>query len=269
MSRRWKRVHAGWTGLLLAGLAWTGASGVPRPATAATSAVDTIRAGSRSLQPQLLQPGSMCIRSYKLASGVETPVSRTRQTVELGQEAGVPVVRIRTVHASGSDTTRTLAVVRQSDLALMHIDVRATRDSSAVTVNGLHLTGWSVLPEKPARLLDLELPQPIFPTESQIPWLQGLLPLVPGYVAAIPHFSQWDGYELWRRIEVQAEETIRVAGEEFDCWRVDAGPLGPPGYRATRWIDKKTRRVVQSALRGEPGKLEYWGVLETEAACKQ
>ena len=160
------------------------------------SRIDTVRVGSASLRPRLLAPGTHAIRSYKLEQGVETLISRTLQTVEVAEQGGEEVYRIRTVHESASDTTRTLTVVRRRDLALLQQDVRSSHDSSTVTVIGLHLSGWSALPNEPIRQLDRELARPVLPLEGQMPWLMGLLPLDVGYVAVIPQFSQWKGEEI-------------------------------------------------------------------------
>ena len=251
--------------LLAVGVHWAtcgAASGGPSdtPDSIATSRGDMVRAGSAALRPRLLAPGTHTIRSYKLEAGVETPVSRTTQTVEVAELGEDEVYRVRTVHASASDTTSTLTIVRRRDLALLRQDVRASRDSATVTVDDLHLTGWSVLPNKPVRQLDRRLARPVLPLEGQLPWLLGLLPLRDGYVGAIEQFSPWEGEEVWRRIEVLGSECVRVGESDVDCWLVDAGPLGPPGYRATRWIDKRSRRVLQTVLRGEPGSPEYWSL---------
>ena len=254
---------------LLAVAVLAGTSGHASGASAAAPEVareiraDTVRVGSPALRPRLLAPGTHTIRSYKLEDGIETLISRTTQRVEVAEQDGEEVYRVRTVHESTSDTTRTLTVVRRRDLALLQQDVRASHDSATVTVIGLHLTGWSALPKEPVRQLDRELEQPVLPLEGQMPWLMGLLPLGEGYVAMIPQYSPWTGEEIWRRIEVLDSERVRVGGSEVDCWRVDAGSLGPPGYRATRWIDKRTRRVLQSALRGEVGATAYWSVTAT------
>ncbi|HEX9582209.1 MAG TPA: hypothetical protein VF970_13990 [Gemmatimonadales bacterium] len=224
------------------------------PATSGAQQVDTVRVGSQLVQPSLLAPGTYVHESFRVDGPNRTSVSRTTQTVEAGREAFV----IRTMHAASSGTSQSVTVVRRSDLAMVHHAVRAPRDSTDVTMSGEYLTGWTVLPNTPTRLMGLRLDHPVFPIEGQIPWLMGLLPLKDGYRAAVPHFSEWDAREVWDLLEVQGSETIQVGDAAFDCWKVDAGGFGMPGYRMTRWIDRATRRVVQSALRGAAGQTEYW-----------
>jgi hypothetical protein len=120
-----------------------------------------------------------------------------------------------------------------------------------------------VLPNQPVILLDRTLEYPVFGVEGQVPWLLPLLPLAAGYRAVVPHFSQWRGGEGWDTVTVVASERVTVGGRSYDCWRVDAGPVGPPGYRMHRWIDKVSRRVVQSALRGGDAEPEYWSYLRS------
>jgi hypothetical protein len=218
---------------------------------------DTVRVGSRSLRPDLLIPGTYEHENYRVDGSSRTLTGRTTQTIEVVGEAVV----IHTTHASPSDTSYSFTVVRRNDLAMVHHQVRAPRDSTDVTVHGDYLTGWSVLPGAPARLIGLQLDHPVFPVEGQIPWLMGLLAWQEGYRVAVPHFSEWTAQEGWDRLEAHSSERVRIGGATYDCWRVDTGPLGPPGYRMTRWIDQATRRVVQSALRGPAGQTEYWSYL--------
>ncbi|MDH3197636.1 MAG: hypothetical protein OEO21_05290 [Candidatus Krumholzibacteria bacterium] len=228
------------------------------PPTHAQTPTDTIRVGSPAVNAKLLTLGSVVVENFVEEDGVRTLRSRTRQTIVPARAGDNDVVVLRVAHETEGDTTQTVLVLRRDDLALLHHSVRAARDSASVTVSGLHVTGWAVLPNAPARLIDARLEHPVFPVEGQIPWLMGLLPLAEGYVAVIPYYSQWQDAFLWRRIEVVASESVQVGGAPVDCWKIDAGPLGPPGYRMTRWIDKRTRRVVQSALLGKPGEKAYW-----------
>jgi hypothetical protein len=150
--------------------------------------------------------------------------------------------------------------IRAKDLSLIFHRVKGARDSAAVSASRNHATAWVVLPNQPVRLFDLTLPAPVFGVEGQIPWLLPLLPLAAGYRAVVPHFSQWEGREAWDSVAVIGTETVSAGGRTYEAWKVDLGPLGPPGYRMTRWIDRRTRRVVQSVLRGSSG-AEYWSSL--------
>ncbi|HEX9564162.1 MAG TPA: hypothetical protein VF981_09330 [Gemmatimonadaceae bacterium] len=227
-------------------------------ATAPAQKVDTVRVGSTSLLPSLLKPGTYVHDNYRVTGGERTFVSRTTQSVAAVGSGELGTFLIRTVHEAATDTGHSAIVVRQSDLQLVHHQVRARRDSVDVTVNGDYLTGWSVLPQSPPLLIGARLAHRVFPIEGQIPWLMGLLDLKDGYVAAIPHYTEWAGTEAWSRIEVLGSERVPVGDYTFDCWKLDLGPFGPPGYRFTRWVDKRSRRVVQSVLKGADGEPEYW-----------
>ncbi len=52
-------------------------------------------------------------------------------------------------------------------------------------------------------------------------------------------------------------ETVEHGGTVLDCWKVDAGELFP-GYRVTHWVEKHTRRIVQSVARGQAAGPEFW-----------
>ncbi len=223
---------------------------------------DSVRVGSPSLAAVRPSLTSDTVDNYVFSGGTRRLTGTTVRTITRRDDPAEPVYEIRTAHwLAGGDTSHTTMVVRALDLSLVFHRVKAPRDSAAVTASRTHLTGWVVLPGEPTMLLDRTLAHPVFGVEGQIPWLFPLLPLAPGYTAAVPHFSQWDGSEVWATITVVGAERVALGGGAFDCWKVDAGPLGPPGYRAYAWVDRSSRRVVQSALRGPDGGTEYWSSL--------
>lgn len=226
--------------------------------------VDTVRVGSVALRSVQLPTGTVVVRGYRLAEGIESPLNTTTQTIMRERIADIDVYRIRTTHVSANhDTTVSVTVVEADDFALVHHKVVAARDSAASSATAGHLSGWVVLPNEPPQLIDRVLAHPVFPVEGQIPWLFPQLPFRTGYVAIVLHFSEWAGQEETTRLEVLGSETIEWQGLPVDCWKIDAGPLGPPGYRAVHWIDKRRRLIVRSSLRGDGAGPEYWGVLET------
>jgi hypothetical protein len=231
---------------------------------ARSQAIDTVRVGSPSVAGATLAEGTRLFESHRLAAGERSPISTTEVTISREPSSAGELYRIHSVHASADgDTTVGTILVRADDFALVHHRVKAAEDSAAVSSTGGHLTGWVVLPGQPTRLIDLALDHPVFPVDGPQPWLVGLLPLRDGYAAAIPRFSQWDGGEVWKEVRVLGSETVEVDGAPTECWTVDMGPLGPPGYRAMAWVDKATGGVVQGALRGEPGQPEYWAIART------
>lgn len=223
--------------------------------------VDTIRVGSAAVQSVGPYLGVFTIESFRRIDGRDTPLSTTIQAISQERRGEVDVYVVHTTHVSGGDTTVGVIVAGASDLALLHHRVTATRDSAAVSVTHGYLTGWVVLPDEPVRLIDEPLEGAVFPVEGQVPWLFPLLPLSEGYAAAVPHYSQWDGREIWSSIRVVAAERITVGERDFDCWRVDGGELFP-GYGVTYWIDKDTRRVVQGVARGSANGPEFWSRMQ-------
>ncbi len=225
--------------------------------------VDTVRVGSPSLAGATLVPGRRAIESVlrPTPGGADTRISATTLDISRTTMAGIDVYVLASVHAPvDGDTTTSITVVRAADFALVHHKVKADHDSAAATATDGYLSAWVVLPGEPVRLMTLTLDHPVFPVEGQMPWLLPLLPFAEDYVAAVPRFSEWDGGETWQTITVVGSERITQGGRAYECWTIDAGPLGPPGYRAMHWIDKRTRRILQSALRGEGGGTEYWAL---------
>lgn len=219
---------------------------------------DTVRVGSAALHGARLRAGTYAIESFRRVDGVDTPISTTTQSIARSRQGDREIYAIYTTHISADgDTTVASIVMRAADFALLHHRVKAAHDSVAVTANAGHLTGWVVLPDEPIRLIDRGLERPVFPIEGQMPWLWPLLPLEDDYAAAIPHFSAWQGAEEWATIRVVASELLQDGGQPRDCWKVDAGELWP-GARVTHWVEKSTRHILRSVLRGSGSEPEYW-----------
>lgn len=222
---------------------------------------DTIRVGNPAIASSLMPLTTDTVDDYVLSSGHRQLTGTTVRSIVLHQDGPDHVYEIRATSTGGGDTTFSTMAVRVRDLSLIFHRVKARSDSAAVTLSRDHLTGWVVLPNQPPVLLDRTLEHPVFGVEGQVPWLLPLLPFATGFRAVVPHFSQWSGVENWGAVVVVASERVTVAAQSFDCWKVDVGPLGPPGYRMYRWVDKQSRRVIQSVLRGTGTGPEYWSYL--------
>lgn len=225
---------------------------------------DTLTVGNAAFRTDRLPFGRQVISSFKLENGERQTTSTTGQTISRTMVGSEQAIRIATTHvSSGGDTTRGEILIRARDFGLIHHRVKAKADSAAVSCSDGYLTGWVVLPEQPVKLLDQMLSRPVLPVDGPISWLVCALPLREDYRVTIPRFNQWAGKEVWSEYHVLGSEGVEIAGQLLDCWKVDMGPIGPPGYRAMRWVAKDSGRVVQSVLRSDERELQYWGV-ETE-----
>ena len=233
--------------------------GLQAASPAAAQVTDTVLVGSPILRGATLPLGMRTVESLSISEGNWTRISSTSRTISRGREGDVDTYVIATTHVSSSgNTTTATIIVRADDLALIHHRVKARSDSTAMSATSGYLTGWVILSGQPVRLIDQVLDRPVFPIEGQMPWLLPLLPYAENYAAAIPRFSPWFGGEVWGSVEVLGTETIEHEGAILECWKVDTGELGPPGYRATRWIDKSSRRIIRTVLKGLPTQTEYW-----------
>ena len=232
--------------------------------TGTAQAQDTVRVGSRVLEGAVLQLGTTSIESFKLQQGVRTPVSQTMQTIEQAVEDGVPVYRVSIVHwAPGrGDSGSTSILVRQKDLALLRHKVKARHDSAVVLYTQGFLSGWVVLPNKPILLIDAKTSHPVLPVDGPAPWFLSALPLKEDFHAIIPKYSMWERDEFPEEVRVLGSEILERNGTNVECWKIDNGPFAIPGYRAYRWVDKRTKRILQSVLRGKADDPEYWSIAE-------
>lgn len=233
---------------------------LPAGATAQEMATDTIRAGSPALRGAMLHEGRYALANYRQVDGVDTRQSTTTQTFQRGRVDGVDAWFISTMHVS-PDTTRTEIVIRADDLSLVHQRVKGVLDSTAVSASRDYLTGWVHLHEQEPLLLDRALDHPVFPVEGQIPWLFPLLPFAEGYSATIEYFSPWSAGMVSKTVRVLATETVEVAGEHFETWKIDGGRLFG-NYVVTYWIDQATRRIVRGIARGSGDGPVFWSELE-------
>ncbi|MBI3112344.1 MAG: hypothetical protein HYZ01_12325 [Ignavibacteriales bacterium] len=232
------------------------------PGNAATQ--DTLHVGSEILDGAVPFLGTTSIESFKLHQGVRTPVSRSIQTIERAVEDDFPVYRVTIIHwaAGRGDSAITTVVVRQQDFALLRHKVKANLDSAVVLYSQGFLSGWVVLPNTPILLIDMETSHPVFPVDGPAPWLLSALPLRENFAIVIPRYSMWEKGARNEALKVIGTETLERHGKPVECWKVDNGPFAIPGYRAYRWVDKQTKKILQTVLRGKPDEPEYRSIAE-------
>jgi hypothetical protein len=223
-------------------------------------AQDTLRPGNLILEDVSLPLGSVSFESIKIHQGTRTPVNKSVLTIRQGIEEGVPAYEVTILHqaAGRGDSALTTIVVRWHDLALLRHKVNASRDSAAVLYSHGFPSGWVVLPDKPILLIDRKISQPVFPVDRPVPWLLGSLPLKENFRAVLSRYSMWQDREVFDEIHVLGSETLKRNGKNIECWKVDNGPFAIPGYRAFRWVEKQSKKVVQTVLRGNDDQPEYW-----------
>ncbi len=228
-----------------------------------TQAPDTLLVGSLALRGAKLQLGTVTTRGSETDSAGTRPLNVIVQTISREREGGLGVYLIHSVTASArGDTTVGEIVVRADNLALVHHRVKGPRDSMAVACAGDHITGWVVLPNQPTRLINAVVPHPVLPVDGPAPWLLTVLPLADGYATTLRRFDPWSAAEKPKSLRVLGSERIEWQGRMIECWKVEDAPVGIPGYTTLRWVDKRTRRVVQTILRGKPGQVEYTGIAD-------
>ena len=225
---------------------------------------DTLRIGNHILDGATLFLGTTSIESFKLQQGVRTPVSRSIVTIDEGLDDGISVYKVSIIHSAAGrgDSALTTIVVRQKDFALLRHKVNASHDSAVVLYSQGFLSGWVVLPNKPVFLFDAGTSRPVFPVDGPAPWLLSALPLEENFNLVIPRYSMWDNREHNEELHVLGTEILERNGRKFECWKVDNGPFAIPGYRAFRWVDKQTKKILQTVLRGKPDEPEYWSIAE-------
>jgi hypothetical protein len=237
--------------------------GAPSPAAANGATADTVVVGSLALRDAKLRLGTETIRSAAIDSAGERPVNVIVQTISREREGGLGVYLIHSVGASArGDTTVGEIVVRADNLALIHHRVKGPHDSMAVACAGDHVTGWVVLPNEPVRLIDAVIAHPVLPVDGPAPWLLTVLPLAEGYSATLRRFDPWTGAEKTMSMRVLGSEKTEWQGRMYECWKIEDAPVGIPGYTTLRWVDRKTRRVLKTILRGKPGQVEYVGIAD-------
>lgn len=231
------------------------------PVRVSAQIVDSVVVGDPSVNVSLLTAGTDTVDSYKVVGSNRSWLNTNIQTVFEAHDGTRPVIQINSVHFSASgDTTIGSILVLQEDLSLIRHRVKGKNDSAAVAFTENRITGWVVLPGRPVSLIDRVVLHRVFPVDGAAPWFVRALPLSEGYRAVIRRYDPWQDCEVWKSISVVGTEIMKWNGAERNCWKIDGGPLGPPGYKAFYWVDKDSNRILQTALLGPEDNVQYWSV---------
>ena len=229
---------------------------------------DTIRVGHRLLKTGLAV-GVDAIESYSVTGGVKkmlsyTARSITRTKVEIRNGEFEDAYKVTsTVRAEGAnDASVSIIVVRKSNLAMIRQEIRTKTDSGMIMWHDERISGWKVLGNGRKVTVDTLIGHPVFPDDAISPWLLGQVSLNEKSIGRMLRFNYAAVREIWSVFKVEKSETLTWRKRPTLCWKVDAGPLGPAGYRMVRWIEKSTGLIISSVLQRNKGETEYWSMLK-------
>lgn len=142
-----------------------------------------------------------------------------------------------TSREKGTFQSDTLAV-DAATLAPLWRRFHAKSDGAEVTFNGRRAVGWSEQNGKRVAV-DHQLSDAAF-AAPMLRWVTPGLSLSRGASVSLTTFSIWTNAEDQAHLTVTGEEALQLGARRFDTWVLEA----PSGART--WIDKATKRVVQT-----------------------
>lgn len=105
-------------------------------------------------------------------------------------------------------------------------------------------SGWTHLPSGPRKPVDHQLSSSAI-SDGVTRWLWPLIELSPGRTVAFSTFDMWSNSETTTVFQVTGDTTITYRGGPVAAWIVRQLSGGPRFVRL-QWIDKGTRRVLQT-----------------------
>ena len=197
---------------------------------------------------------------YRETKGVRRINARNTLTIRKVKIKGVLYYEINTKNISEADPaniTEVNALIDYDDLHIISMSLQAKTDSGRVEYRHHRFTGWSQLPQQERKLIDHAFQGSAVMTDAGTPWLPGLITMTGNKKFAIPSFALFSNTVKWRVYTLEGTENIILHNTSFDCWKVNAGPVGPPGYTSYHWYEKSTGRFIKSELVKEGADVKF------------
>jgi hypothetical protein len=203
--------------------------------------------------------GTDTLYEFKENNGEHNLNAKNIRTIEKVSINNIKYYKVTTqnIPAKSSDTTIVSALLDYFDLHVIKMQLSAKSDSGFVEFKQNRFSGWSQLPGEERKVIDLLYDGlPVLP-DAGTPWIVGLLSLAENKKVAIPYFALFSNIVKWKIYAILAKEIISVNEKQYICWKINAGPLGPPGYISYQWYETKTGRFIKSELVKEGVPIRY------------
>jgi hypothetical protein len=202
---------------------------------------------------------------YKEVKGVRTKNAENKRTIEKIIFSNLNYYRVTTVNipANSENITTVIALLNYTDLHIIKMQLNASTDSGYVEYSNKHFTGWSQMPKEERKNIDIIYDGfPLVTSDAGIQWIAGLVTMKKNKKFTLPHFVLFANTVKWKSYVVLQKEKITIANGEFRCWKVNAGPMGPPGFISYQWFERKTGRLIKTELSKEGSETKFVSELQ-------
>lgn len=217
--------------------------------------LDTIFTFKGIVNDGKIKTGTDTLVSFIESEGIKDKISENIRTIELVNNQ----YRITTYNflSSSEEVTKVEAFLDAEDLHIQSFYLKTKNDSASARYKNGQIRGWLKIPQQDKRIINFTYQGNTFLSDGNTPWLIGLLELQQNQTIIIPVFHLFSNSLHWRSYTVLGEEPVILQGNSYTCWKVDAGPQGPPGFNAFHWYDKNSGQLLRVELAKEGENAKY------------
>ena len=213
---------------------------------------DTIRSLADRFNRTKIRIGSDTLVTFKVKDGVRSKISDNIITIAASQDNKFYKITTQNIPTGNDNVTTVHALIDFDDLHLIQIKLEAKTDSGYAEFRDRHVTGWSRLPKENLKTIDFQSNDEPFLNDGNTPWFAGLFPMEKNKIVVVPEFVLFTNTIKYVEYTAIKQETIETEYGGFECWKLNAGHVGPPGYTSYHWYEKNTGRLIRYEL-SKPG----------------
>ena len=208
---------------------------------------------------------------YKEIKGVKTKNAENERTIEKIKINNVKYYKVTTINrpVQSENITTVIALLDYGDLHIIQMQLNAKSDSGFVEFSNNQFIGWSQLPKEERKKIDMAyVGFPLVTSDAGINWIAGIIATKKDKKFALSHFALFANTVKWKIFHVLLKEKVRIESKLFNCWKVNAGPMGPPGFVSYLWFETKTGRLIKTELSKEGGETKFVSELKLKSIVK-
>jgi hypothetical protein len=221
---------------------------------------DTVYSMAGKFKRSKIHFGTDTLVEYREAKGQRTINAKNIRTILKVVINNKKYYKVTTLNipATTENKTTVIALLDYNDLHIIKMQLNAKTDSGYVEFSNKRFTGWSQMPKEERKMIDLEYDGfPLVTANAGIQWIVGLLPMKENKKFALSHFALFANIVKWKSYTVLNKETLLIDNRPYVCWKINAGPIGPPGFESYQWFEIKTGRLIKTELSKEGAETKF------------
>jgi hypothetical protein len=236
----------------------------------ASSGVDSIYSMSGKFKRSEISIATDSFIDYRIEGDFKNKISENVYSVEKVKVGKQNCYRVTSVNipVASNNVTTVEALIDYNDLHLIDMRLSARTDSGYVAFSRDRFKGWSQLPKEERKVFDFRYDRSALLPATNAPWLPGLLLRSASGRFALPYFAMFRNEVNWKVYNPLEKEDVVIHDKVYHCTKVDAGPIGPPGYTSFQWFDKKGR-LIKSELQKEGSSVIFLSELKSSSASAE